>query len=193
MIFKLRETIKAAFVNLLQQAFATNTDYKWTKDMMRTKVWIPEYWPMQYVKYPCVVVAEVSGGDWLKRTFHYEFQETVRGPVSIDGECVTGDIAEHYGGSFDTTVMINVCDLSREVVKQIADWVVMYIRWLTRDVLAAAGIETTAIRPAGERMEKIGNDTIFIYGLNVTCYSEWYEEIPIAVSETLKGICLEII
>ena len=191
MIFKLKREIREAFISLLRQSFATNADYTWVDNYRQTKILIPEHWPMKYVKYPTVVVTAVPSGDLLKRTLQYEYQETVHGPVSIDGSCVEGDIAERYGGGFELNVNIDAADLSHIVAEDVLDWVVMYVRWIARDVLAASGIEVTGISQAGERTQLIGNDQVFINGITVKVYSEWFEEIPIAVSETLKGICLE--
>lgn len=208
MILRAERYVRLTFVSILQQFFQafglpdpqfpeqiqpTGTlspqagDITWNPDNRITKITVYEHFPVQFRIYPIVIVDVVAGKSFF-RSLNREFQETIIGDVNINGITQTGEIGERYGGPLNLSVNIKVYDYDPKKVERILDKIISGLRFLVFEKFRIAGIEILDINLGAEGVEKIGNDPISTYDVNVDIYTEFEETLSTSEAELIRNI-----
>lgn len=197
------------FVSLLQQFFAiygqpdpqfleqtpplnaANTDFTWNPDAKTTKILIAEQFPVQFRKYPSIIISTIAGQAFY-RSLQTELQigtrEPITGLTTVNGLTAIGLTSFRYGGPLNLTVSLKVYDYDPKNVERIVDKIVTGLRFLIIDKFRLAGIEILDVRLGSESQETLGNDQLFSYEVDIETYSEFETTVPVDVATLIDQI-----
>jgi hypothetical protein len=197
------------FVSILQQFFAIygtpdpqfpeqtpplnaqNTDFTWRPDIKTTGILIAERFPVNFRKYPCMIVDTIMGQAFF-RSLQTELQigqyQQISGLTTVNGLTATGVTGFRYGGPLNLTVNIKVYDYDPKNVERIVDKLITGLRFLVIDKFRIAGIEILDVRLGAESEETLGNDQLFSYQVEIDTYTEFEVTVPVDVATLIDGI-----
>jgi len=181
-IIKYTNFIKLGFVALLREAFlntATPEEYRYSLNEHETKIKIYRSFPRRVQFYPSILV-EADSGD---ASVSYLGQEIYR-----ENKNATTGIVESVSFSGKLTVPINISVLTKSTTdrERLADLVTVYVRYLFKKKFEECGIHYINIKVSGESQAEERNEVVYKNGLIVDCYTEYENEVPVALINTIE-------
>lgn len=181
--------LQSGLAKVLQLAFSTHEQFRWDPDQQKTKIQILDAYPLQLLKFPCIIIS-ISGGPGLLRGIGDEFESVTTTEVSIDGTSYNQQSSEIFGGQLRLTAILDIKARSGYERAQIIDWCDLYLRHYFPEKLQREGVLIQDMLYGPQTQELLGSDTVFGTSLSITCLSSWRREVPISTSQTLNALCL---
>lgn len=198
MQFVNRELVKSGIARALRTVFESNQDFQYrthpqdpNQPAEDSGIFIYDSYPWKKISYPCIIIT-LGPGDPLMRTMGGEHKFDNETPFlgSQDGLTYSNIDSETFGGSVHTTVKIEVYDRSAIDRARIMDWLDIYVRHFFVDIFRQQGVTLVDMTHGGERIEVIGNDPVYVDGLDMTVHSEFERTVSTELAGTIRAMSL---
>lgn len=189
MILVATERVKVGLVRILELAFQTNSQFRWSPDINATQVTIFKQWPLVDVKLPAIIVSSTPG-DAMERTIGQELRRQVTSSKTIEGVEKQVVTAIKYGGTFEPSVTIEVACNDTMTRDRVVDWIAIYIRWFFWEKFRQFGINFQSMRFLSDREERLGTGLVQVSGLSLDLLTEWNHTICIDDANRIDAITI---
>ena len=182
-------SLGVGFARALRVAFQHHPQFHWDPDEAQSKIHIYDSYPLRGVRFPSIII-NVTGGNALFRGIGEEYADVDNTPVSINGLTYGQQTGTIFSGNLKFGVTLSVYARSAFERAEIADWAVLFIRHFATDKIRREGVEIESLNVGPQTVELVGADPVYGVTVTVGTMTSFYREIPIAESQTLRGICI---
>lgn len=181
--------LQSGMARALRLAFQHNDQFRWDPADTLSKIFIYDSFPLVGMRLPAVIIT-MGGGPGLLRGIGDEFAYQEGTDVSVSGLSHTQVSTLIYSGNIELTTNIRVMARSGFERAQIADWIVLFLRFFAKDKFANEGIQLRDIQLGPQDEELIGSDPVYRCTVSVRSLCALTREVSVSQSETLDAICL---
>lgn len=173
----LQTHIQKTLVEGLQYFFSTRSDFKYNEDSKSTGISIYGEYPQRLVRYPAVVIGNISG-DLLLRTIGSRTFREIRGQRIVSGLTIPNALCGYIlGGGHRVSVSVEVAANTAAERRVVSDYLANAMHLYLKDWLPEHGLHLINISKGRGKDVLIGNQYIRWDELVFNFYTEWRERI----------------
>lgn len=176
MLYRGNRYLNTCFVSVLRDLFKLHPIYTWKQKDLETKIQVEESFVRKNEKFPQVVVADVSSGQFFHSSLVsniqkdvYEYDET------LGREVYRGSI---HGVPTRPTLTVTVTALTKFEVENIADYIASWFIFYGHKKFADSGIAIISIDGSAPSQERYGKENKYsiVFTFHLQCDWQHFEK-----------------